>query len=148
MEQLKFSIKINSPKAKVWHVMLNDETYRIWSEIFHPGSYYKGRWDEGSRIDFLGPTENGEMGMITRIKANRKEEHISIEFLGMYINGEEDYSSPEALAWKGGTENYTFIEENGFTELIILTEATEQFVDEFKNNWPKALNKIKELCEG
>ena len=93
MEQLKFSIKINSPKAKVWQVMLNDETYRIWSEIFHPCSYYKGSWDEGSRIDFLGPTENGEMGMITRIKANRKEEHISIEFLGMYINGEEDHSS-------------------------------------------------------
>jgi len=148
MEQLKFSVKINSPKAKVWKIMLSDETYRKWSEIFHPGSYFKGSWDEGSRIDFLGPTENDEMGMITRIKENKKHELVSIEFLGMYMNGEEDYSSQEALAWKGGTENYTFIEENGITELIIETEATEQFVEEFKTNWPKALNKIKELCEG
>lgn len=149
MQKLHFSIVINAPAAKVWSTMLDDKTYRIWTEEFSPGSYYKGDWNKGSKILFLGPGENGDSGMVSRIKENRKHEHISIEHLGMMLNGKEDTSSEEVKAWVGALENYTFKEKNGSTELLI--DLTGNFADEFatmfEGMWPAALQKLKELSE-
>jgi len=149
MQKLHFSIVINAPAAHVWNVMLNDKTYRMWTEAFSPGSYYKGDWNKGSKILFLGPGENGESGMVSRIKENRKHEYISIEHLGMIQNGKEDTSSEETKAWAGALENYTFKEKNGATELLI--DLTGNFADEFakmfEDMWPNALKKLKEIAE-
>ena len=91
MDKLHFSIVINATKEKVWNTMLNDDTYRKWTEAFAPGSYYKGNWNKGSKILFVGPGEKGEMGMVSRIKENKQYEFISIEHLGIIQNGKEDY---------------------------------------------------------
>ena len=83
MDKLKFSIVINAPKEKVWDTMLEDKTYRIWTEEFTPGSHYIGSWDEGSKILFLGPANDGKLGgMVSRIKENKLHKFISIEHLG------------------------------------------------------------------
>lgn len=149
MQKLHFSIIINAPAAKVWNTMLDDKTYRQWTEAFAPGSYYKGDWNKGSKILFLGPGEQGESGMVSRIKENRKHEYISIEHLGMVQNGKEDTSNEEAKVWAGVLENYTFKEKNGATELLI--DLTGNFADEFakmfEEMWPTALKKLKELSE-
>ncbi len=149
MQKLHFSIVINAPAAKVWSTMLDDKTYRLWTEAFSPGSYYKGDWNKGSKILFLGPGEQGESGMVSRIKENRKHEYISIEHLGMIQNGKEDTSSEETKAWAGALENYTFKEKNGATELLI--DLTGNFADEFakmfEDMWPNALKKLKEIAE-
>ena len=72
MQKLKFSIEINATKEKVWNTMLEDKTYRIWTEVFSKGSHFIGDWSKGSKILFLGPNENGEMGgMVSRIKENK-----------------------------------------------------------------------------
>jgi hypothetical protein len=55
MDKMHFSIVINAPKEKVWNTMLNDDTYRVWTEAFTPGSHYVGDWNKGSKILFLGP---------------------------------------------------------------------------------------------
>ncbi len=34
MSKLNFSIVIDAPKEKVWDTMLEDKTYRIWTEAF------------------------------------------------------------------------------------------------------------------
>lgn len=149
MNTLHFSIIINASKEKVWNTMLDDTTYRLWTEAFSPGSYYKGDWHKGSKILFLGPGEKGESGMVSRIKENRKHEYISIEHLGMVQDGKEDTSSDETKAWAGALENYTFKENNGSTELRI--DLTGNFADEFatmfEDMWPKALKKLKEIAE-
>lgn len=72
MQKLHYSIVINAPAAKVWTTMLDDKSYRQWTEAFSPGSYYKGDWNKGSKILFLAPGEKGESGMVSRIKENRK----------------------------------------------------------------------------
>lgn len=149
MQKLHFSIVINAPADKVWSTMLDDNTYRIWTEAFSPGSYYKGDWNKGSKILFLGPGEKGESGMVSRIKENRKHEFISIEHLGMVQDGKEDTTSEETKAWAGALENYTFKEKNGATELLI--DLTGNFADEFatmfEDMWPNALKKLKEIAE-
>ncbi len=150
MQKIHFSIQINVPKEKVWEIMLADATYREWTEPFHPGSYYKGYWSEGSKILFLGPDENGknEGGMVSRIKENRKYEFISIEHLGFVVDGVEDTTSEEVKKWTPSFENYTFTEKNGGTEVSVDMEvASEEFKEMFEGMWPKALLKLKEIAE-
>jgi uncharacterized protein YndB with AHSA1/START domain len=64
MQKLHFSVSINTPKEKVWDIMLGDRTYREWTKVFNPsGSYFEGSWDQGSKILFLGTDpETGKMG--------------------------------------------------------------------------------------
>jgi len=147
MQKLNFSIVINAPKEKVWNTMLNDKTYRLWTEAFGQGSYYKGNWDKGSKILFLAPGEKGEMGMVSRIKENRLYEYLSIEHLGFVHDGKEDTSSDAVKGWAGALENYTFNERNGATEVLVDVDSNEEYAEMFQGMWPKALQKLKELTE-
>ena len=147
MDKLKFSITINAPKAKVWDTMLNDVTYRVWTEAFMQGSYYVGDWSEGSKILFLASRETGDSGMVSRIKENRLYEYISIEHLGMVENGKEDTTSDAVKEWAGVLENYTFNDVNGNTELQVEMDSNEEYSEMFNGMWPKALKKLKELAE-
>jgi uncharacterized protein YndB with AHSA1/START domain len=157
MENLHFSIEINAPKEKVWDTMLGDRTYREWTTVFSPGSYYEGDWEKGSKILFLGPDEDGKLsGMTSVIAENRPYEFISIKHLGEVKNGVEDTTSKEVLAWAGALENYTFVEKDGQTEVQVdmigndqaeETKQSKEMTEMFKDMWPKALQKLKELAE-
>jgi uncharacterized protein YndB with AHSA1/START domain len=148
MQKLKFSIEINATKEKVWNTMLEDKTYRIWTEAFSKGSHYIGDWSKGSKILFLGPNENGEMGgMVSRIKENKKYEFISIEHIGMVQDGKEDTTSEAIKVWAGALENYTFKDKSGTTEILVEMDSNEEYAEMFEGMWPKALQKLKELAE-
>ncbi len=149
MQKLHFTITINAPREKVWNTMLSDATYRQWTVAFNPGSYFKGSWDEGSKILFLGPNPdgNGEGGMTSRIKENRQYEFISIEHLGMINNGVEDTTSDAVKQWTPAFENYTFRESAGATELLIDIDVPDDYKTMFEDMWPRALHLLKELAE-
>lgn len=147
MERLHFSIDIDAPKDKVWNTMLGEDTYRIWTEAFAPGSHYKGDWSEGSKMLFLAPDDSGKnSGMLSRVKENRKFEYLSIEHLGI-VQDEEDTSSNEVKEWAGAIESYTLRENNGQTEVLIEMDTEEEYKEMFRDMWPKALQKLKELSE-
>lgn len=149
MEKLHFSIVINAPKEKVWHTMLDDATYRAWTEAFNPGGYYEGSWDEGSKILFIGlDPETGERaGMVSRIAANRPYEFVSIEHVGIVKDGVEDTTSEEAKKWTPAFENYTFKETDGKTEVLVDMDSLKENADMFRTMWPKGLEKLKALAE-
>jgi len=148
MERLNFSIEINAPRKKVWKTMLDDDSYRIWTEVFMPGSYYVGDWTTGSKILFLAPDKTGAIaGMVSRIRENRKYEFISIEHLGLVESGKEDTSSPAVKEWAGAQENYTFEERNGTTRLLVELDLEDKYKEMFQDTWPKALQKLKQLAE-
>jgi hypothetical protein len=148
MEKLQFKIDINASNEKVWNTMLDDKTYRIWTEEFTPGSHYVGNWSKGSKILFLGPGADDKVGgMVSRIKDNRLYEFISIEHLGEVLDGIEDTTSDRVKVWAGALENYTFVNKNGKTELVVDLDVNEEFKEMFEGMWPKALQKLKELCE-
>jgi hypothetical protein len=54
---------------------------------------------------------------------------------------------PEVEKWTNGMENYSFEETNGATTIIVDLDTTEEFVDYMNENYPKALDKLKEICE-
>ena len=126
MQTLHYTITINAPREKVWNVMLDDATYREWTSVFHPGSYYKGSWDKGSKILFIGPDpETGkEGGMVARIKENRLHEYVSIEQYGEIQDGVEKPWGEGVLIY----ENYTFTDKDGSTEVAVeLTNIPDEY---------------------
>ena len=148
MSKLNFSIVIDAPISKVWDTMLEDKTYRIWTEEFSPGSHYIGNWNQGSKILFLGPSNDGKIaGMVSRIKENKLHKYISIEHLGEVYDGVEDTTSDRVKVWAGALENYTFINKDGKTELVVDLDINAEFKEMFEGIWPKALQILKSLCE-
>lgn len=149
MQKLHLSMLINAPKDKVWHAMLDDQPYREWTNSFTEGSYYKGSWEKGSKILFLGPDPNSgeEGGMVSRIAENKPYEFISIEHLGIVKNGIEDTTSEAARKWSPAFENYTFIDKDGATEVLVDMDVEDEHVQMFTEMWLTGLQKLKELAE-
>jgi len=157
MQKLRFSIVINAPKEKVWHAMLDDETYRQWSEAFAAGSHFVGSWEKGSRIVFLASRGNGYSGYVGRIAENRPYQFVSIEYLTEVQNGKEDTTGVPA-SWSGAHENYTFSERDGATEVSVELDTIAIDMSElrvlpaedemFQQIWPDALQRLKAIAEG
>lgn len=150
MQKIHLSILIRAPRQNVWDIMLNDATYREWTKVFHPGSFYRGSWDQGAKILFLGPEKDGqgESGMVSRIAENRLYEYISIEHRGFIANGVEDTESEAVRDWAGIHENYTFIEKDRGTELVVDMDINDSEKEAMEEMWKKALERLKEMAEG
>jgi uncharacterized protein YndB with AHSA1/START domain len=151
METLHFETTINAPIAKVWDTMLNDATYRVWTLEFNEGgSWFEGSWESGSKIKFFGPDpKTGDVGgMTSEIAENRPHEYISIRHLGFIQNGVEVFDTPEVKAWMPSYENYAFksVDEHT-THITVELTVPNDFKDMFNEMWPRALTKLKEMCE-
>jgi uncharacterized protein YndB with AHSA1/START domain len=144
--QLNFTTTINAPVETVWHKMLDLETYKIWTAEFEPSSYYEGSWEQGEVIKFVSRDRSGMVGFI---KENRPMEHVSIEYTGELKDGNIDLESPATEVIKGSHEKYTFNKVSQTqTQLIVQADSSEQWSEYLNEAWPKALNKLKEICEG
>lgn len=145
---ISYQIAINAPVEHVYKCMIAEDTYKSWTAVFNPTSYYQGSWDKGAAIKFLGTDENGDTGgMISRIAENRLNQFISIEHLGMILKGVEITSGPEVEQWAGGLENYTFETINNQTVVTATLDSNEEFAAYFAETWPNALAKLKQICE-
>ena len=151
MKKLQYKVSINSPVSNVYDKMLgitNKSTYEQWTAVFNPTSTYEGSWDKGSKILFIGVDEKGEKGgMVSRIVENQLNQFVSIQHYGLYKEGKEITEGPDVEKWANGFENYSFEESNGTTLLIVDLDTTEDFVNFMNDTYPKALDKLKEICE-
>jgi len=147
-EVMHFEIKINASTEKVYQVMLDKKKYSEWTAVFNPTSHYVGSWEKDSRILFIGTDEDGtEGGMVSRIRENIPNRFVSIEHLGIIQNGKEVMTGPKVEQWEGAHENYTFEDDNGNTILKIDIDVVKEWKSYFEATWPKALNKLRSLCE-
>ncbi|MBL0330873.1 MAG: SRPBCC domain-containing protein [Bacteroidetes bacterium] len=151
MKKLQYKVSINSTLTNVYNIMLgldNKSTYEQWTALFNPTSSYEGSWDKGSKILFVGVDEKGEKGgMVSRIAENIPNQFVSIQHYGLVQAGKEITEGPEVEKWANGLENYTFEENGAVTTLIVDLDTTEEFVEYMNESYPKALDKLKELCE-
>lgn len=146
---MDFNIQINATREKVWDVLFGKETYPLWTTAFSEGSKVETDWKKGSKALFI---DESNRGMVSKIADNIPNKYMSIEHLGMYDNGVEDYESEHVKMWAGAKENYTLTEADGKTTLDIFMEMDESeknkpMIDMFAKMWPKALAKVKELAE-
>lgn len=145
---LEYFITINAPASKIYSMMLSEDGYKQWTAVFNGASHFVGSWEKGADIQFLGCDENGKVGgMISRIKENIPNEFVSIEHLGMIMNGEAITTGPEVETWIGAHENYTFSETEGVSTVTVSLDTAFGYDDYFNNTYPKALEKLKEICE-
>ena len=151
MKKLHFKVSINAPVAKIYDFMLgisSKSTYEQWTAMFNPTSTYEGSWDKGSKILFIGVDDKGEKGgMVSRIAENIPNQFVSIQHYGLLQANKEITEGPEVDKWANGFENYTFKEKNGATTVTVDLDITEDFIDYMNEAYPKALDKLKEVCE-
>jgi hypothetical protein len=144
MKTLHFSTVINAPRNAVWDVMLGAETFKAWTAEFAEGSYFEGSWEQGQKIRFLIPDGSGMTSMIAE---SRPYEFISIKHLGVVKDGVDDTESDAARDWAPAYESYTFLDAGSATELKVDVDAPPDFEAFMEDAWPKALAKLKALCE-
>jgi hypothetical protein len=145
MEKINFSAIINATKEKVWKTLWEEENYKNWTAVFAEGSTVEtDNWKEGSKVLFH---DGKGSGMVSKVAANRPNEFMSFEHLGMVNNGVEDTTSEKVKEWAGAYEDYTLKGTNGKTELIVEMDISDEYKDYFMKTWPQALEKIKEIAE-
>jgi hypothetical protein len=151
MEKLQFKVSIKAPVTKIYDFMLgitSKSTYEQWTSLFNPTSSYEGSWDKGSKILFVGVDDKGEKGgIVSKIVENISNQFVSIQHYGLVMGNKEITEGPEVEKWANGFENYTFEENNGTTIVTVDLDTTEDFTSYMNDNYPKALHKLKELCE-
>ena len=139
MTPLKFSIKINAPKEKVWSTLWNDSTYRQWTAAFAPDSHAVSDWNEGSKIKFLDGKGQGMHSIIDKKVTNQQ---MTFKHMGEIKDGVETISD-----WAGSKEDYMLSEDKGVTELNVTLDSTDEFKKYFEEVFPKALDLVKQISE-
>lgn len=151
MKKIQFKVSINAPVNKVFDFMLgltSKSTYELWTALFNPTSTYEGTWDKGNKILFIGVDEKGEKGgMVSRIVEMIPNKFVSIQHYGLVQADNEITEGPEVEKWANGFENYSFVENQGSTTVTVDLDTTEDFVEYMNETYPKALDKLKEICE-
>jgi len=145
MKKAKFTVKIDAPKEKVWNTLWDNSTYNKWTSVFNEGSHAVTDWNEGSEVLFL--SGDGQQGMYSTIAKKVPNEFMSFQHLGVVKDAQKQPADEESKQWSGATENYTLKGADGKTELIVEMDLTDEFEDYFKDTFPKALEKVKELSE-
>ncbi|MGB8192075.1 MAG: SRPBCC domain-containing protein, partial [Chitinophagaceae bacterium] len=144
MQKRQFKVVIDAPREKVWSTLWNDATYREWTSVFHEGSNAQSDWKKGSKILFV---DNEGSGMVSQIEDLVPNEFMSFKHLGEVKGNVEDTTSDKIKEWAGAHENYTLKDRDGKTELTVDMDINDEFWDYFKDTFPKAMNKVKEISE-
>lgn len=149
MEKLQFTIAIEASAQKVYESMLglkDKATYKSWTAAFNPTSTYEGTWEKGSKILFVGTDEKGERGgMVSMVEEHIPAKFVSVRHYG-FVQGDQEVTEGELVEkWSGGHENYTFTENNGVTTVTIDIDVIDEYLDYFKNIYPKALEALKKV---
>lgn len=151
MKKLQFKINIYARATKIYDIMLgltSKSTYEQWTSLFNPTSTYEGSWEKGNKMLFIGVDAKGEKGgIVSRIAENIPNQFVSIQHYGLIKADMEIIEGPEVEKWANGCENYTFEESDGLTTVTVDLDTTENFLAYMNQTYPKALAKLKELCE-
>ena len=142
---VEFQVRVNASKKHVWETMLHPATYNEWANAGWPGATYEGTWAEGEEVKFVSASGEGTLATLVAHKPYdlSHAKHMAVLLKG----GAEDRDSELALGWIGTHERYTFTEEDGVTALTVTITTTPEWAAMFSDGWPKALNKLKVMCE-
>ena len=147
-EKLHFEIWIDKPAEKVYNTMLTKDTYEKWTAEFNPTSRFFGSWVKGTEMKFLGTNEDGSQGgMLSVIRQHIPNRYVSMEHKAVLKGSRLITTGKEAEQWIGGREEYSFKEKGGSTLVSVDTDAPPEYAAYFKETWPKALKKLKAICE-
>lgn len=143
MKELQSSVEIKATKERVWETLWQDESLREWASIIDPGTYMVGDLKEGNEVQFISSESGyGVTSLVEKLTVN--------EFLLLRhrADTQEEGAQERDNEWTGGEETYALSESNGATTLTVAFDVPPELEGYFKTNYPKALNRVKELAEG
>src|SRR5690606_2212825 len=107
----------------------------------------EGSWTKSSKVLFVGTDKQGKReGMVGYIRENTPNQFVSIEYAGI-LDGEREITEGQEAEDMQRCENYTLKEQNGSTTDTVDIHVNEQMVEYFRNTCPKAMEKLREICE-
>lgn len=152
MQTRQYTIDIHAPRATVWRTMLDDATYRAWTQAFcGTGSWFEGTWAQDTEMRFVGPDPDhpGTLaGMYALVRRHDPHAALHLEHQGILVAGQPDATSDAARVWAGTREHYTFADHAGGTRLVVEQDLPDDQVAFFDTAWPAALQAVKGLAEG
>ncbi|MBP7807172.1 hypothetical protein KA047_01610 [Candidatus Saccharibacteria bacterium] len=142
MKQMQFTVEISADRQKVWDTLWQDKTFREWAGLIDPGTYMVGELKAGNEVQFIS-AENGYG--VTSLVA----EVTPCESLLLKNKADTQKSGTESRddEWTGGEENYSLTEKEGTTSLSAAFDVPPEMEEYFALNYPKALQRVKELAE-
>ena len=147
-EMMHFEISIDNTPDNIFRIMLDTAAYSEWTKPFNPTSRFEGSWEKGQKIMFLGTDADGKTGgMVCRIRENIPGKFLSIESLREIIDGKEVSGDDKANPWHGALENYILKPVGSKAMLSVYTDIPAEMKPFIADAWPKALEKLKSLCE-
>jgi len=78
---------------------------------------------------------------------NTPYEFVSIRHLGMIEQGVEDTTSEKVRAWAPAHENYRFADTPGGCRVVVTLDTAPEWEQYMLDTYPKALARLKEMCE-
>lgn len=147
MKTLTYSIKIAKPRNFVFDKMTDKSVYPDWAKAWGEGMTYEGTWKEGEHISFFDQTQGGTRVIVEEIIPN---ESIKTKHVAMVNpqNIEVAVSDDMMQKWIGSQENYYFKQENETETTVEVVMIADEAFEEMMGAWPKALQFLKEICEG
>lgn len=139
---MRFTIDIQATRKKVWDTMWQDKTFRQWAGLIDPGTYMTGALEEGSEVQFIS-SENG-YGVTSLVEKLTPSKFL---LLRHQADTQDTGKQEREKEWTGGKESYTLAEKNGVTTLTAAFDVPPELETYFNDNYPKALEQIKELAE-
>lgn len=139
---MHFSIEIHATKERVWVTLWQDETFRQWAGIIDPGTHMTGVLKEGNKIQFIS-SENG-YGVTSLVEKLIPDEFV---LLRHRADTQEEGKREREKEWTGGEESYSLREIAGTTTLTVAFDVLSEMKEYFKDNYPKALERVKVMAE-
>lgn len=142
MKKLQFSIIINAPRVKVWNILWDDKTFRIWANIIDEGTYMVGEMKKGEDVQFISSV-NG-YGVTSHVAKLTLFETVLFKHRQDTM---ESGTQEREEEWTGGTESYLLSETDGVTTLTVKMDVPNEQEELFNIRFPRALELVKSLAE-
>ena len=139
MKNLEYKTQIKASAEKIWETLWNQESYKEWSSVMNEGARYEGNFAEGTYVDLYDANNNGMFNFVEKNIPNRE---MTMQHKGWIYGGKRDDQN-----WTDSRETYLLTENEDGAELKINVSAMDEFVDFFNSNYPKVLEKVKQLAE-
>ena len=148
MERLKFDIQVKAPVDKVFATMTGKTGYQQWTSVFCESSDFEGSWSEGEKIMFVAVNKAGKReGMLGRVKAFVLNSFVSVEYYGV-LDGDDEITEGEiAEGFKDMYENFSFEPQEYGTLVTVDVDVEDAFKPFLMETYPKALERLKQICE-
>jgi len=142
MKEIQFLVEIHATKEKVWDTLWQDETLREWAGIIDPGTYMVGELKKGNEVQFISAESGyGVTSLVAELVPNESL------LLKHQADTQGSGKQERAQEWTGGKESYSLTEKDGTTTLTVAFDVPPEQEEYFKDNYPKALERVKVLAE-